>query len=338
MNPTTARQPSFSEKVVSAGVVVVLCAVLVGMLVAQGHFSPPVQVAGSLALASPSPAEPAAAVLFETWPAGMSPMGPAETFSVSTLSDKIDGKGELHLSAGFVRLVCQRARVGSGPDSWVEFFAYDMGSPPNSYSVWSSQKRPDASDAGIGDYSYRAENELCVVHGPYYVEVVGADAGDANRAAAESLARAFVAKTHVQAHANLQTEQALFPQGGLVAGSIALVPSDVFGSEKLKSVFVAHYRDGADEVTLFMARRAAPADAGREAAEFRDFLTQDCGGKPAASEPAKAESASVYDMGGSFDAVFCAGPFLAGVHQAPSADSARKWAETLRLAIAGGAP
>ena len=184
------------------------------MLVAQGHFSPPVQVAGSLALASPSPAEPAAAVLFETWPAGMSPMGPAETFSVSTLSDKIDGKGELYLSAGFVRLVCQRARVGSGPDSWVEFFAYDMGSPPNSYSVWSSQKRPDASDAGIGDYSYRAENELCVVHGPYYVEVVGADAGDANRAAAESLARAFVAKTHVQAHANLQTEQALFPQGG----------------------------------------------------------------------------------------------------------------------------
>ena len=340
MNSIPARVPSLAEKAVSAGVVVLLCGVLGGMLLAQAHFSPPVRVAGALALGAPRPAESIAPGLFATWPAGISPMGPAETFPAATLSDKIDGKAELYLSAGFVRLACQRARSGVGSDSWVEFFVYEMGTPSNAYSVWSSQKRPDASDAGVGDYSYRAENELCMVHGQFYVEVVGADSGELNRRAAESLAKAFVAGTPVKAHANLLSEQALFPVQGLVPGSIALVPSDVFGSDRLKAVFVAHYQDGAAAVTLFMARRGAPADAEREVAEFGTFLAQDCDGKIVApgGKSVRPGLLSVFDLGGSFDAVFSEGPYLAGVHQAPSAASAQRWAETLRQRIRGGAP
>ena len=335
------RNPSPGERAVSVGVLAVLAGVLAYMLVAQGRFSPAVLVAESLAHEAHAPAVAAPPDLLASWPAGLTAMGAAESFPETTLSDKIDGKAELYHSAGFVRLDCQRVKIAGGAGSWLEMFVYDMGVPANAYAVWSSQKRPDASEAGLADYSYRADNELCLVYGKYYVEMVGSDTRAETAQAAQDLARAFVAKTGATEHANMGSEQALFPEKGLVAGSVALVPADVFGSEGLKSVFVAHYREGSEEAALFMARRASPADAKREATDFHAFLVQDCGGKDAAptgpiSPTPPADTISVVDMGGSFDAVFVAGPFLAGVHQAPTFGAAQRWAELLRHKIEGG--
>jgi hypothetical protein len=49
-------------------------------------------------------------------PPGQSPLSPAETFDAATLSDKINGKAELYLSAGFVRLHSQRFKDESDGD------------------------------------------------------------------------------------------------------------------------------------------------------------------------------------------------------------------------------
>jgi hypothetical protein len=348
MHSTSTRIPGPGEKAVSASVVVVVAGVLVGMFLQQARFSPAVQVAGALAAAAP--ASVGRQDLLSPWPAGSAPMGASEAFSAATLSDKIDGKAELYLSAGFVRLDCQRIRMGADPDSWIEMFVFDMGTPSNAFSVWSSQKRPDASDAGLADYSYRAENELCLVHGKFYVEMVGADARPSTLQGAEGLARAFVDRTAVTEHANMGSEQALFPKENQIPGSVALVSSDVFGSDRLKSVFLGRYKEGADEVTLFMARRNAPANALREAADLRTFLVQDCGGKEVApkgfqspgiadagrTHAPSAGALTIVDMGGGFDAVFVSGPYLAGVHQAASQAVAERWADILRRRIEGG--
>ena len=331
---SSRRSPSLSEQAISAGVLAVLVVVVAGVLVQQRRFSPAVQVAGSLARA---PAGPAA--VLASWPAGLSPMGAAEEFPAATLSDKIDGKADLYLSAGFVRLLSQRVRLGASADSWIEMLVYDMGQPANAFSVWSSQKRPEAAEADLADYAYRAGNEVCLVHGNYYVELVATDTREATLRASDALARAFVAGTAVAAHANMSAEQELFPREGLVAGSVTLVPADVFGSDRLKSVFIARYRDGPEEVTLFAARRATPADATREAVELLQFLVQECGGKtvPRALTPASVDFAIV-DLGGSFDAVLAKGRFLAGVHQAGSLETAQRWARIWQERLPGAKP
>ncbi len=316
----------------AAGALAVMACVLVWVCIRQARFDPAVTVAAVAA-----PAAPALAGLVEPWPAGLSPMSAAEAFAPGTLSDKIDGKADLYLSAGFVSMRSQRVRLAGGPGSWMEMLVYDMGLPANAYSVYSSQRRPNAADAGLGDYSYEADNELCLVHGRYYVEVVCSDSSDAARGAAEALARSYIGSTAVAEHANIGAEQALFPTEGLVTGSIALEPSDVFGLDQLNNVFVARYRDGGSELTLFAARRDAPGKAAKEAAELRGFFVKDCGGKETPAPPFPP-GAAIIEMDGGFEAVYSSGPYIAGVHQAPDRESAQRWLGAISRRIAGARP
>jgi hypothetical protein len=333
MPHSKARNPGAGEKAVSAGALVVLAGVLAGVCLQQRYFDPAVLAAS--AARAPAPGVRAQGLL-EHWPAGLSPMGAREAFAPDTLSDKIDGKADLYLSAGFVSLEAQRVGLAGNPSAWMEAFVFDMGKPPNAFSVFSSQRRPKAADAGIADYSYEADNELCIVHGRYYAEFVCSDRAQSTMRAAEALARSFVAATAVAEHANVGADEALFPAEGQIAGTVALVPSDVFGSDKLSNVFIARYRDGAGEVTLFAAKRASAQQAAREADELRAFFVDECGGK-AAPGPAAPQGASVIELEGRFEAVFSSGPYLAGVHQAADRQSAERWlgAVAARLARAG---
>ena len=322
-----ARRPSAVETAVSLGALALFAAVLAWMLVVQSHFNPAVTVAAAAAQSAgktaAAPATPAPDLL-ASWPAGLRPMNAVETFTPATLSDKIDGKAELYLSAGFVALRCQRVALAANPTAWMEFFVFDLGSPANAFSVHSSQKRPGSVDVALGDYAYRAGNVLCIVHGRYYLELVAADDQAATMTAASALAQAFVATTPVEGHADVSRDAALFPPEGQVAGSVTLLSADVFGFDQLKDVFVARYREGDGEVTLFVARRTAPAEASRLAAALRNFFVTDCGGR-ALPPPAAPAGAVVIDSGGTFDGVFASGPFLAGVHQAPSREAAERW-------------
>src|ERR1039457_2527242 len=172
MQHSKARSPGPGERAIAACSLAVLAAVLAGVCIRQTRFDPAVMMSAGVPPAAPAQAMPG---LLEKWPAGLSPMSGAEAFSPGTLSDKIDGKADLYLSAGFVSLKDQRVALAGGAGSWMEMLVFDMGLPANAFSVYSSQRRPNAADAGIADYSYEADNELCLVHGNYYVELVCSD-------------------------------------------------------------------------------------------------------------------------------------------------------------------
>ena len=319
------RSPSSRESALSLGVLVVLGIVLAWVLRQQAHFNPAVTVAATAATAaSEGPGATNVPDIVAQWPAGMRPMSAAEAFTPATLSDKIDGKAELYLSAKFVALKCQRVTLTEAPGAWMEVFLFDMGKPANAFAVYSSQKRPGVTEAQVGDYGYVAGNQLCLVHGQYYIELVGADDQPALMKAADGLARHFVATLAVGAHANVNQEQALFPSEGLLAGTISLVATDVFGFDRLQNVFIGRYREGQDEMALFIASRGTPAAAVQMAGEFRGFLLKDCGGKEA-TPPAGLPGAVLVDLDGSFDGVLTVGSFMAGVHQAPNRDAAARW-------------
>lgn len=336
------RRPSARETAASAGVLLALAVVCVWLWRTQSHFSPAVTVAASATREAESsrPAAPTAAAapdLFPTWPAGLKTMSAAESFTPDSLSDKIDGKAELYLSAGFVGMRCQRVASTTAPDSWFEAFIYDMGKPVNAFSVYSSQKRNTTQAANLGDYSYRAGNQLCLVHGQFYLEFVAADEREPTLLAATELARAFIAQTAVAQHANVAKDEALFPTDGMIAGSVMLLSADVFGFDQLNNTYVARYRDGSDDVTLFLSRRPDAAAATKLAAALRDFYVKDCGGKESAP-PAAPKGAVLIDSGAGFDGVFTSGVYVAGVHQAPNAAAAERWMQRLLARLASSTP
>jgi len=330
---TSSRLPSARESAAAATVCLVLCATLAWLVRAQSRFSPAVDIAfhGSKAAAEPKRAK--AQDLFSTLPAELRPMSAAEAFGPENLSDKIDGKAEVYLSAGVAGLRCQRMALAAAPSTWIELFVFDMGKPPNAYSVYSSQRRSDVTDLQLADYAYRAGNEIALVHGPFYVEIVATDERPATIEAAGALARAYVAATPVSAHADVSSDQALFPREGLIPGSVTLLSTDVFGFDGLGNVYVARFRGGRDELTLFLARRTGASDATGAAAALRTFFVDDCGGKEVA-RPARPAGAVIIETGGTFEGVFSTGAFLAGVHQAPSREAAERWLQRLGESLA----
>lgn len=326
----SGRIPSVRETAAAFAVLALLGCVLAWLLAVQSHFSPAVTLVFSPRGAD-LPAVPVRAAvpdLLVAWPPAIRPMSAAEAFVPATLSDKIDGKAEVYLAAGVSGLHCQRLALIHSPGSWIEMFVFDMGKPANAFSVFSSQKRTDVADLKLADYAYRAGNEIVFVHGSNYVELVATDESSPTLAAAAELAAAYVTATPVAVHADVSKDSARFPHDGLVAGSVRLLSADVFGFDGLKDVFVARYRDGKDEFTMFIARRAGADDASAGASALRGFLVDDCGGKEVA-HPALPAGAVIIDEGQSFEGVFTAGPYLLGVHQVPSRECAERWMQKL---------
>jgi hypothetical protein len=340
-SPSRIRSPKQLERLLSVVILVALAGVLAGIFLQQSQFNPAVLMALSAAkeaeaqkasgTSAPTPVAPAKELL-SPWPEGLRGMSAPESFNPGTLSDKIDGKAELYLSAGFASLACQRVALTKTPSEWLELFAFDMTKPDNAYSVYSSQKRHEATELQLADYAYQAGNQLCFVHGRWYVELVGASESPALSAATEALARAFIAANPVQERADVSKEQALFPKEGMVEGSLSLIASDVFGFDKLSNVFVARYRDGKDEFSVFIAKQPSPALASELATGLNRFLTADSGGKALPASD-KLPGTSFVDNDGSFDGLFTSGPYLCGVHLAPTREVAERWVSRLQTAL-----
>ncbi len=343
---SSRRRPKPRETLAAAAVLCAILTLAAWLLTTQARFSPAVTIASLAATAGSAlapaaepagaPASPRPPDLLAAWPAGLRPLGPAEQFSPETLSDKIDGKAELYLPAGFVGLRCQRLGLDGNLQSWFEAYVYDMGQPDQAYSVYSSQKRSVTQETAVGDFSYRAANQLCLVHGHFYLELIAADEGAAAGRATDAFAAAFVAATPVTGPTAAARDAALFPREGLVPNSVMLLSTDVFGFDRLNHVFVARYRHNGDEVTLFLSRRASAAEAAELATALRGFLVDDLGGREL---PASANVPGVLiDAGGVYDGVFTSGRFLAGVHEATSAAAAERWLARLQTAVTAPPP
>jgi hypothetical protein len=328
----TARKAAPGRETFAA--VAVLCCLLLiagGIVNRQFRFNPAVLNWSTVVDAHPkAPGRPASAgaPLIPT-PTGLTVLTPAESFDRETLSDKIDGKAELYLSAGFVRLDCQRLALNDRPEAWLEAFVYDMGSAPNAFAVFSTQRRADVTPLAIGDFSYRAGNALFIAHGHYYLELIASADDERLATALEELAESFIRSRPVAAAAI--SERDLFPKAGLVEASITLIAADAFGVAGLDRVFTATYKRRSVEMTAFLSRRADADAAAAQARSYAEFLTAYGGKRVAADEP--VPGAAVVEIMDTFMVVFAQGPFFAGVHEAADKTLALELARELAAAL-----
>jgi hypothetical protein len=323
-----ARTVSKTESFVGYGVILLLMIITGGIFLEQSRFDQSVLKPGALqqelSTQPPSPFTPPQD-LRQYAPQNLTSLSPAESFGPENLSDKINGKAELYLSAGFVRLVSQRFAIEDEPSAWMEAFIYDMGSPRGSYAVYSLQKRFEAKELELGDYGYGTENSLYFVHGPYYLEIVSSVAQERMAELMLSFGRNFISKTPMES--NELNELALFPEKNLNRESISLIPSNGFGFEQFDSIFTAQYGVGDTELTAFLSRRKSQVEAARLVESYTSFLLK-FGGTELKSN-LNIPGAKLVEIMDTFELFFSRGSILAGVHGAEN----RKAAEELALML-----
>jgi hypothetical protein len=268
---------------------------------------------------------PSAEKSFLPLPHGLVPLTAGEIFEAQNLSDKINGKAELYLSAGFARLVSQRFKDERASDLWIEAFLYDMTNGHNAFSVFSAQRREDGIPLDLTRYSYRTSNALFLVHGRYYIEMIASEASERVVQPMTSLAERFIHNTRTETA--VINEMELFPQQDLVADSIALISSDAFGYEGLDKVYTAEYElDGAGLMAYF-SRRQTVADAEKLSTSYWNFLVNFGGQSIEAQLPIK--DAQLVEILDTYEIIFFYGAYMAGVREAATIDQAKKMA--LRL-------
>jgi hypothetical protein len=309
----------------------VLAVISGGIFWVQFNYNPAVQPVSSVlpagdtgdtsAAAPPAPAEKS----LISSPSGQSPLTPLETFDAETLSDKINGKAELYLSAGFMRLHSQRFKDEASGDVWMEVFVYDMKSAQNAFSVFSAQRREDSQTLDLGQYAYQTQNAVFFSHGPFYVEIVASDVSETIIQSMITFAEAFIEKHPIKT----QTigEKELFPQEGLIQNSISLVSTDAFGYDRFDQIFTATYMLKDTELMAYYSRRKTPQEAQELASRYGNFLVE-FGGKTDESD-LKIKTAKMIHILDTYEVVFSHGPYLAGVREAADKQSAQELAMQL---------
>ena len=265
------------QKLTGYGIIAVLGLITIWLLFQQTRFNPAVLVAlrhpslpGRAQQAVSGQALAATAALLPEVP-GFKPLAPTESYGPENLSDKIDGKDELYLPAGFKEMSCRKFSLDTAADkTFVEVFIYDMGSAANAFAVFSGQRRPGSPNIHLTANAYATGNALFFTQGRYYLEIVADRASKTLPGSLEAYATALLAK--IPSEGGQANPALLFPKEGLAQDSVRLLATDVFSMEGLNNVLTGEYHLKSGNATAFIARRDAPDQAQAEARRYLDFL------------------------------------------------------------------
>lgn len=267
-------------------------------------------------LQSPSPT---ASPMSNFLPENLAPLSAPETFSPDTLSDKIDGRAELYLSANVVELQCQRFAHLSDPSSWMEVSIYDMGGARNAFAVYGIQRREDSRDIDVADFAYKTPNALFFVRGKFYIEIVAAAVTERIAADMETFAKRFC--DNVPGDRKSVPEVDLFPTDHMVPGSMILYMKDGLGFEQFDNLFIASYKIGNEEAAAFLTVRKTDTEAADLVKAYAKALLANGGVE---EQTAGADEwARLFNVFGAYELVFARGRTVAGVHEAGK-DAAEK--------------
>jgi hypothetical protein len=322
-----------AQKLTGFGILAALGLIVVGLLIQQSRFNPAVIVAmrapdkGRPQAAAGQAGAATAALLPEV--EGFTPQTPVQSYGPDNLSDKIDGKAELYLSAGFKEMSCRSFGLDGAGGAHVEAYLYDMGSAPHAYAVFSGQRRSGSPNVSLTANAYATTNALFFTQGQYYVEIVADRAAATLQKSLESYAKALLAK--LPAAGETKDAAALFPKEGLALDTVRLSPADTFGLEGWNNVLTGEYSLKGGKATAFIAQRDTPEQAQAEAKRYLEFL--------AANGYQKVQAPTgdlpVLALDNSFEIVLVEGRTLAGVHDATSLPAALELAAKVRTGLKG---
>ena len=331
------RSPSKTERRLALALLALL-ALLVGLVLASHALNEP------FPYLPPEPAAPKASQAGSAHgpglippadlPTGWAPLAPPTRYDTASLYQKINGKADLYLSAGFASLTCQRYAPESDAAQAIEVSLYHMDAAEGAFAVFGRQRREGARPLTLTRHAYATANAAFLAHGPVYAELVSGDLSGGLRAPLEALAQAVVAGLPAAKEA---PGRALLPTAGQIEASVKVYPDSAFGFAGLDQVHTARFRlEGFDEQPTGFASRRPDAAAARALAEaYGRFLTTN-GAKQV--QPQGAEGLLVYEVFGMTEALVVVDDVLAGVHQADDRAAALALTRVLALWLSEGTP
>ena len=328
-----ARTVSKTEIYVGYTILIVLLLISGGILLKQSQYNPSIFKPTTFQTESPALTSPPASPpsdLIQYAPDALTALTPAEAFGPENLSDKINGKAELYLSAGFIHLASQRFAAKEESGDWMETFVYDMGSIRGSFAVYSLQHRYEAKKIELSDFAYKTENGLYFVHGPYYVEIISSVAQERMTDLMLAVGENFARQTAVS-HERIK-ELAYFPAPYFSEDSISLLPTNGFGFEGFDSIFTAEYAVADEELTAFLSQRESFAEAAQLVQAYTSFLLANGGNEMKLN--LDIPGARLVEIMDTYEVVFNRGSILAGVHGAENRKSAEQVALILNQKLA----
>lgn len=316
------------QTILSMVILSILVVIAVSILIIQSHFNPAILKKNAL-LSEANKDRPSPKLVSNTYfvplPKGIQPFTETEIFDARNLSDKIDGKAELYLSAGFTRLVTQRFRDERSTDFWMEAFVYDMGNSQNAFSVFSAQRRQDAESLGLAQYAYSTPNALFLTHGRYYLEIITSKVSEQMPLPLKMMAETFIRNTPVETVVINETK--LFPKQKLVDNSIALISSNAFGYDGFNQIYTAEYEFDDHRLMAYLSLRKTPVKAKELVSAYTAFLLAYGGRSIETKLPIK--DSRLVEILDTYEIVFPHGSYLAGIREAETIDEAKTLAAQL---------
>jgi hypothetical protein len=322
------KKSSQRQTLLSMVILSILVGIGVGIFITQSEFNPAVLQKNALL---PKPDQDKSSSLltpdasFVPLPAGIQPLTSREIFDIHNLSDKINGKAELYLSAGFTRLVSQRFKDERATDLWMEAFVYDMGNSQNAFSVFSAQRRQNTESLDLAQYAYSTPNALFLIHGRYYVEIIASQVSDQLRQSLKMMAKTFIRNTPAEATTVNETE--LFPKQELAANSVVLISSDAFGYDGFDRIYTAEYEINDHRLMAYLSHRGTAREAKELVSAYVEFLMAYGGQNLETQLPIK--DARLIEILDTYEIVFSHGPYLAGTREAATINQAKTLANRL---------
>lgn len=265
----------------------------------------------------------------ETLPEGVVHLSEAEHYNARTLSDKINGKADLYLSAGFRSLESRRFALAADKGRWMERYLYDMGDYRNAFAVFSAQRRRDARKIDLASHAYLAANGLFMVHGPNYVEIIAAEASELMQSKMSDLASAFM-ESHPAAAGRIP-ELELFPPQHQMPNTSRLIADSAFGIQNMNWIFTSAYDTGQAEAVAFISKRATTAEAMSLAEAFVAYWTEY--GAETVETPPDLEGAKIVLILDNYEIAMVQGEYFFGVHEATRLDFGIELAAQLQQAL-----
>jgi hypothetical protein len=260
-------------------------------------------------------------------PAGFSPMSGQESFDQITLSDKIDGKADGYIQAGFAGLATRRFAMQSDQSRWFEFYLYDMGDPRNAFSVYSSQKREGVTPQDFTRFAYSTDNAIFFAFGRYYIEIISAIQDRDFIKSLITMSKEFIVK---QPAGNVELPELNYlPAENLDNGSISLIAKNGFGYDKFDNIITATYRVQGKKITAFLSIRDTKENAESLAKGYDATLSEFVGKDRLKPEFNRIPGLIIADVFDEYEMIFVKGNIIAGIHSAPDKRLGEEIAEKL---------
>jgi hypothetical protein len=263
------------------------------------------------------------------WPDGLAPLSPPEQYHAENLSDKINGKADLYLSAGFKSLESRRFSLISDKNRWMERYLYDMGGHQNAYAVYSVQRRKDTQDTDLTPQSYLSANGIFLVHGPYYLEIIASEATTQMQSKMRALASSYITANPVKD--NYLPVLKLFMQDDQVPHTTKLIADSAFGIQGLDWVYTSIYASENDQATVYISKRESASQA-RMLADTSIAYWNEYGGQ-AVQAPAGFTEIQIVFILENYEIAAVQADYLYGVHEATDLDFALELISRLRQTL-----